>query len=1022
MSVHLYVRSCYTLLESNITIPKLIQKTIECGYTRVALTDHNVMYGTPAFLRLCKENHIAPIIGLEADIQYHDATVPFVLLAKDNKGYLQLMQMSSALNEDPKKVGLEELNACATHCFIIAYGEGGWIDSELIKEDQEKIIAKLKIMKEEIASFDIALSYQESAMWKKRNQALKQICHNLGIRTCAMNKISYLTEKENEVCRVLNGIRTNKTLNDSSLLLPTGRHYLNQDEMKALFDDDDLQRTEEIAAQCKADGILEKASLPKYHVPKEGVSSAEYLQALCIAGLKKRLQGRMDPVYLERLKYELGVIVKMHYEDYFLIVFDFIRAARKQGINVGPGRGSAVGSLVAYCLGITMIDPLKYQLLFERFLNPERISMPDIDTDIPDDRREDVIQYVSDTYGKQNVANIITFNTLGPKQAIRDVGKVMNINAEDVNMVLRKISNREKTTLKSAYEESAALKQIVRSNEKLYRLYEMALKVEGLPRHTGIHAAGIILSAQPIRNYVPASDSGTGLLTTQYTSDYLEERGLIKMDFLGLKNLRTIHDIVESVKQENPSFRINEIPLNEPAVYRMFANADTTGIFQFETETFKPQLRKMHPERFEDLVAANALNRPGASGNIDTYINNKQHPEQIQYPSKELKEILQDTYGVMIYQEQVMLALQKAAGFSLGKADILRRAISKKKSDVMTGMRQEFVKGCMANHYTKEAAEELYNYIEKFSGYGFNKSHSVAYSYIAYQLAYLKVKYPMYFYSALLNSVISDQDKTSQYVDECRRRGIQILYPDVNASQETYQGTENAIRLPLAVINGIGLNLNHALMEERESHGPYQDFFDFVARAVVLKLKRDQLTALIDGGAMDGFKLGRSTCRHVLDDALRYAELVQVHTGSQISINLGLVSRPEIIRIKEDESENSERERDALGFNVGAQQITLIRKQNDIHDPSLAVLRNAVGIHNGFAFVQFVKPHRTKRGDMMAFVTLSDETAQVEMAVMPRLYATTSRFLARGTYIRFNAKIEEGKSFLANEIQEIRKK
>jgi DNA polymerase-3 subunit alpha len=980
------------------------------------------MYGVPSFLRECAKANIKPIVGMETDVHYHDAVVPFLLLAKDNKGYYQLMQLSSLLSRAPEQVDLDALNACAAHCFIIAYGEGGWMDSELIKEDTQHIIEKLKIMKEEISSFDIALSYQESAMWKKRNQMLKQICSNFGISTCAVNKVQYLNQDDNKAVQILNGIKANKTLHDSSLLLPTGRYYLNQEEMKQLFDEDDLARTDAIAKECKADCMLEKASLPKYHVPKESVSSQEYLKGLCAAGLKKRLQGRMDPAYVERLKYELGVICKMQYEDYFLIVFDFIRHARKSGINVGPGRGSAVGSLVAYCLGITMIDPMKYHLLFERFLNPERISMPDIDTDIPDDRREEVIQYVADTYGKENVADIVTFNTLGPKQAIRDVGKVLNINEEDINMVLRKIPQKEKTTLYSAYKMNPSLKQIVDASSKLSNLYRMANMMEGLPRHTGIHAAGIVISAGPIQNYVPVNDGGEGLITTQYTYDYLEERGLIKMDFLGLKNLRTINDIVLDIQKEHPSFVLQDIPLDDADVYKAFANADTTGIFQFETETFKPKLRKMHPVCFEDLVAANALNRPGASSNIDMYIANKQNPDKIQYPSAALKEVLQETYGVMIYQEQVMLALQKAAGFSLGKADILRRAISKKKSDVMTGMRKEFVDGCIRNHYTKEAAEQLYDYIEKFSGYGFNKSHSVAYSYIAYQLAYLKVKYPMYFYSALLNSVISDQDKTSQYVDECRRRGIKILYPDVNASAKRYLGAKGEIRLPLSAISGIGINLSDAIVTEREQNGPYKDFFDFVARVLVLKVKRDQITALIDGGAADCFQIGRATCRHVLDDALRYAQLVQIKNGDQISINLGLVSRPEVIRMKDDEMENSERERDVLGFNLGVQPITRIRQENGIQLPSLAVLRSSFGIHNGFAMISFVKPHRTKKGDMMAFVTLTDETGQADMCVMPRLYAQKMNVLARGAYICFNVKIEEGRSFLANEIQVIRKK
>lgn len=1022
MSVHLYIRSCYTLLESSLTIPKLMQKTKEYGYQYAALTDHNVMYGIPSFLHACHDNGISPIIGMEADIQYHEQCIPFLLLAKDNLGYAQLMKLSSLLNHEPKKAGLDELNACADHCFIIAYGEGGFLDSDLIKEDKKACMQKLRIMKEEIAAFDMALSYQESAMWKKRNAFLKQACMNLHISTCALNKISYLNQTDNAEVQILQGIRQNKTLHDSSLLLPTGRYFLSPEEMAALYEEDDLQRTEEIAKECHADGNIAKASLPHYHVPIENVSSKEYLEALCTAGLKKRLSGKKDERYQKRLAYELQVITQMHFEDYFLIVYDFICYARKHDINVGPGRGSAAGSLAAYCLGITMIDPIKYDLLFERFLNPERISMPDIDTDIPDDHRQEVIQYVCDTYGSDYIANIVTFNTLGAKQAIHDVGKVMNLNESDINLVLRQIHGGAKTSLKQAYLSSPNLKQIVGSNDKIHRLYAMALRLEGLPRHTGIHAAGIIMSSKPLNDVIPTIQDGAGMKTSQYPMEYLEERGLIKMDFLGLKNLRIIHDISAQVKKADPSFSLNTIPLQDADVYRMFAAADTTGIFQFESEGMKPFLRRMHPVCFNDIVAANALYRPGPMENISVYLANKEHPEKIQYPSKEMREILEDTYGVMIYQEQVMLALQKAGGFSLGRADILRRAISKKKSDVMAKMKPEFIHGCRQNQYSEETAEKLFSYIEKFSGYGFNKSHSVAYSLIAYQMAYLKVKYPMYFYSALLDSVIGDKEKTSQYVDECRRRGIKVLYPDVNASALGYDGSQNAIRLPLSAVNEIGFNLNAALIKERESNGAYQDFFDFTARASVLKMKRDQIESLIDAGALDCFHMGRATCRHALDDALRYGELVQIHNGTQISINLGLVSKPEVIRIKEDEMIFSENERNALGFNLGPHPIIVIRRENNIKDPSLAWLKNKVGRYNGFALISSVKQHRTKRGEMMAFISLSDETGQADMAVMPRLYQKKADVLVRGMYIRFNAKIEEGKSFLANDIQEIRKK
>lgn len=999
-----------------------MRKTKEYGYHSVAFTDHNVMYGIPAFLHACKENGIHPIIGLEADIQYHQAKVPFLLLAKDNIGYVQLMKLSSLLNSSPLDATLEQLNMCSTHCWIIAYGEGGWFDSDLIKEDYEQCMQKLKTMKEEISSFDIALSYQESQMWKKRNAFLKQACMNLHIHTCALNKVWYFEEKDSKQLQILQGIKQQKTLHDSSLLLPTGRGFLKEEEMEALYDADDLQRTEEIAKGCLADGMIAKANLPKYHVPKEGVTSSEYLKALCYAGLQKRLQGKNNPVYIERLKHELEVITQMHFEDYFLIVFDFIRYARRHDILVGPGRGSAVGSLVAYCLGITMLDPIKYNLLFERFLNPERVSMPDIDTDIPDDRRDEVIQYVQETYGSECVANIVTFSTLSAKQAIRDIGKVMNVNDSEVQLVLRQIRGDDTTTLTQAYRSNQNLQTIVNSNVHIHDLYAMALRLEGLPRHTGMHAAGVILSNQPLNELIPTIQNENAMKISQYTMGYLEEYGLIKMDFLGLKNLRTIDEIVKEIQKTTPTFALNQISLDDSDVYRAFSNADTNGVFQFDSEGMKPFLRQIKPKCFDDIVAANALYRPGPMENISLYLENRKNPQQIKYLSDAMKEISQDTYGVMIYQEQVMLALQKVAGFSLGKADILRRAISKKKSDVMAKMKPEFMQGCKRNGYTVEDSEQIFNYIEKFSGYGFNKSHSVAYAYIAYVMAYLKVKYPMCFYTNLLNSVIGDIDKTSQYIDECRRRGIKVEPPDINDSQEGYSFHHGSIRLPLSVVDGLGSTISNKVIQERKVNGQYKDFFDFVARALLLKMQKDQIRNLIDAGAMDCFHLGRATHKYALDDAERFATNIQVTRGKQTSLNFGLLDKPVFIRRQDDETEMSENERRVLGFNLGDHPIISMRAKYHIQDPSLATLRNAQGRYDGFALVNKVRQHRTKRGDMMAFVTLSDETGQADMAVMPKLYQQKSDILVRGAYIRFNVKIEPEKSFLANSIERIGKK
>ncbi|MBR4162049.1 MAG: DNA polymerase III subunit alpha, partial [Solobacterium sp.] len=500
--VHLFVQSAYTLLKITVRIEEIVTKTQEYGFNAVALTDFHVMHGIPSFLKICEREGIRGIIGMQVTVFYHEEKVPFLLLAKDNAGYANLMILSSMLNKEEEAVSLEDFKNYSRHCFIIAYGEGGWMDSELVNDNREMVYEKLSVMKKELPPFDIALSYQDASLWKMRNKILKKIAERLSVPVVALNKIYYLDEDDVRSYHVLNAIRLNKMVNDSSLPQLTGRYFLSAEEMEKLYEPEELQRTDEIAKQCNADGMVEKTGLPAFQ-GKYDVSSKEYLVRLCQAGLQKRLQGKVSRQYQSRLQYELDIILKMHFEDYFLIVYDFIRYARKQDILVGPGRGSAAGSLVAYCLGITQIDPLKYHLLFERFLNPDRVSMPDIDTDIPDNRRQEVIRYVVDTYGRDHVANIITFGTLGARQVIRDVARTMNMNQRDVDTVLKALGNASNTTLEEAYQNNSRFKKAVMSSRNNMILYEMAKKLEGLPRHSSIHAAGIVLSGKPLMDVIP---------------------------------------------------------------------------------------------------------------------------------------------------------------------------------------------------------------------------------------------------------------------------------------------------------------------------------------------------------------------------------------------------------------------------------------------------------------------------------------------------------------------------------------
>ena len=1021
MTTHLFVRSCYTLLDSTIRIPELVSTAKKYGYQSVALTDHHVMHGIARFLHECKKEGIHPIVGLEVDVFYHEQKVPFLLLAKNNKGYANLMKLSSLLCDGREYATLEEFLTYSEHNFLIVYGEGGYFDAELISEDRTGISQKLALMKSELPTFDIAISYEETSLWRSKNAVLKALAKAQGILTVALNKIYYLAQKDYETLKVLSAIKQGTTLRDKNVTPITGRYFLSIPEMEQIYDADDLRRADEIASECNCDGELEKTGIPVYPL-KDGITAEQYLPQLCLAGLKKRLNGDLKPVYVERLKHELQVIHQMGFEDYFLIVYDFIRYGRQKGIYIGPGRGSAAGSLVAYCLGITMVDPLQYNLLFERFLNAERVSMPDIDTDIPDIHRQEIIDYVYQKYGEQHIANIITFDTLAARAVLRDVGKAMDISKREIDMIVGLIPQTPKITLEKAYEQKEKLRVLLNASPQLMEYFNMSKRIEGLPKNKSIHAAGIVMSGKPIEDVIPTIQMAEGMKTTQFVGNYLEERGLIKMDFLGLKNLTTIDEIVQMIHKHNPDFHILSIPLNDAKTYRLFAQADTIGVFQFESDGMRNLLRKMKPNCFEDIIAALALFRPGPKDQINTYLEGRKNPASVVYPSKELKPILKETYGVTIYQEQVMLMAQIAAKFSLVKADILRKAISKKNEEELAGLRQEYVLGCKENGYSDETASLLFDLAEKFAGYGFNKSHAVAYGLVAYQLAYLKANYPLEFYTSILNSVIGDSTKSAIYITECRRKHISIEAPDVNRSTDIYYHNGKSIILPLSIIKDVGTLAARTILDERDKNGRFGDYFDFVARVVLRKMNRTQLERLISAGALDEFDLGRTTMLNTLDDAIKYAKLVQVPFGAQLSIDPQLVSKPIVVRMKDSQEELSENEKAALGFNLGEQPIVHLRQKLGITYPPLAELNSNRGLYRGFAYIQSVRQIRTRKGDLMCFLKLTDETGESDMAVMPNLYSQYSQYLVKGVYIQFYAKIQDEASFLANQIEIVRQK
>lgn len=1019
--IHLHARSSYTLLDSTLTINQLIQRSKELNFSSVVLSDRHVMFGAMEFYQACIQHGIKPIIGLEVTCLIDDENVDFLFLAKNNQGLQNLMRCSSLISDGTTMLSFDQLVEFSKDNILIVYGEGGYLEQPLMSENKEECLRRIKHVTTHVDEVFFAISLNDASFWKIKNQMLKQCCKEVGTQTVALSKIYYEHAEDAYLYKVVSGIRLGKTIDDHSLPSIQGRYIRSEEEMQQYYDQEDLDNTDIVGDKCSIDLTEFKTSLPQYHCP-EHATAGQYLTQLCIAGLKKRLNDQVSKEYAERLRYELDIIISMHFEDYFLIVWDFILFAKKQGIYVGPGRGSAAGSLVSYCLGITHVDPIEYNLLFERFLNPERISMPDIDTDFPDNRRDEVIDYVYQTYGKEHIAHIVTFGTLGAKQVLRDVGRVLEIPLREIDLLSKAVPYEPKITLMRAYRESVHFKQIIDADKRFTELFRVALKLEGLPRHTSTHAAGIVMSNLPLSYVLPTIQIEQDMVSTQYTMEYLEDLGLIKMDFLGLRNLTIIDDVVNMIHQENPDFAILHLPQDDQKTLELIRNVDTMGVFQLESDGMKNLLRKMQPTAFDDVVATIALFRPGPMENIPLYLEAKKNPQAITYLHPKLESLLKDTYGVMIYQEQTMQVAQVMAGFTLGKADILRKAMSKKKASDLALLEKDFIDGCIKNGYSDELAHQLFDLIAKFAGYGFNKSHSVAYGLIAYQLAYLKANYPLEFYCCLLNSVIGAENKTAEYLDECRRKSIPILSPSINSSSLQFTIEENGLRFPLLAIKNVGVSAVEEIIDERHSRGEFVDFHDFVARILTRKVNRKMIESLIDAGALDEFKINRKSLIASVEDALRYADLVRIDVGNQSRIDLGLVSKPVLYQIKEDAQERSEREKAMLGFYLGSHPILEIKKRmNETIEP-LVTLKQRKGFVKGFCGINKIHQHRTKKGDLMAFVNGYDESGDLDLVIMPNLYQHVQPILVKGHYIFFEGKMDEKGSCLANKIKLLEEK
>ena len=991
------------------TIESIVSYGKKYGYTHLGLVDRNVLAGAMAFKKACEKASIKPVYGLEFDLEAEERIYTMILYAKDDEGYKNLMGLSSHIcTKEIKAIDLKTLHMYKEHNILCLLSDNMPLTRVIDKkEDPSETLEKQKMW---FGDYIVGLVDHDIASNAYRDRQMKPILKNAGIKTIALSRTFYLDRDDHEEFNVLKCIRDKQILSASDSIEEVGRHFMSMEEYDSLYEKEDLVNTDLLASRTDVK-MAYMTSLPVYENNK-GVASKDYLVLLCKAGLKRRLKDRVTEEYAKRLEYELSVILKMHFEDYFLIVYDFILFAKKQGIMVGPGRGSAAGSLVSYCLGITDIDPLKYGLIFERFLNPERISMPDIDTDFPDDRRDEVIAYVKERYGIEHVGHIITYGTLKAKQVLRDVGRVLDYPNREIDAICKLIPNVPGMDLNTAYNDIPLFHQKIESDGRFRRLFKIGRKLEFFPRHESTHAAGIVMSRKPLDEVVPITRIESDIYSTQYTMEHLEELGLIKMDFLGLRNLGIIAEIVDDIKVNAP-FDIRSIPLNDKKTFDLIDSVNVLGIFQLESDGMRNLIRKMRPRTFEEIGMTIALFRPGPMKNIPVFLEYRAHPEKVDYIHPSLEPILKETYGIIVYQEQIINIARVMAGFSYGKADILRKAMSKKKLSELEKLYSDFIEGCVKKGYDRKLAERVYSLILEFANYGFNKSHSIAYALVAYQLAYLKANYPLYFYKALLNGVIGSQSKTYDYVAECLNIGQKIRGISMNESELTYIIKDNAIIMPFGLCKDVGSISTNKIIEERKENGLYSDYVQTVKRLIQRGVERNVIENLIYAGAFDEFKHSRHTMISSLNNVIMYAN---AHKG-EISLMADYDDAPIIEELNDDNMVLAENEKSVLGFYFSFNPIIAVKKKYNIETDNLYNLSVSTGNVKGFGLIKRVKSLKTKKGDMMAFVDLVDDKGSISLAVMPKVYAMHSSQLIKGKYLVFEGKMEKETSCLVRTME-----
>lgn len=1024
--VHLHLHSQYSLLDGAIQINKLMDKLNKFGSTAVALTDHGTMYGVVDFYKKALAKGIKPIIGCEVYVapddrrnrnyeKGDDKNYHLILLAKNNKGLKNLQYLVSLAQLEgfyyKPRIDKELLSQYSEGLIGLSACLAGEPPRHILRGDLDAAVRSAKEYEDILGRGNYYLEIQENGIPEQRNvnKELISIAKKHSIPLVATNDCHYLEKGDHVAHQILMCIQMQTTIsNKDKLEFHSDQLYVKSpEEMWAQFEEvpEACLNTVKIAEECNVSIELGNLHLPQYTVP-EGYTIESYFEHLARSGLHKKLV--KVPVeehkkYIERLNFELKVIIEKNYAGYYLIVWDFINYAKENGIPVGPGRGSGAGSLVAYALGITDIDPIKFNLLFERFLNPERKSMPDFDIDFCKNRRDDVIKYVINKYGNDKVAQIVTFGQLLARGVIRDVGRVLEIPLKTVDKVAKMIPESPGMTLERALKEDPDLEKNITQIDKGDELLTNARKLEGLLRQTGMHAAGIVIADKPLIEYVPLCKGQNDEILTQYEKNTLEEIGLVKFDFLGLKNLTVIDDTVKLIrKRHNINFDINNIPLNDKKTYELLSNGETTGVFQLESAGMKSLLKKLRPNKFEDIIALVALYRPGpiGSGMLDDFVKRKHGEQKVTYFLPQLEPVLQDTYGIIVYQEQVMQIAQIIAGYSLGSADLLRRAMGKKKPEEMQKHKEIFlygskelnIEGAEKRGFDLKIAEEIFNLMEKFAEYGFNKSHSAAYALISYQTAYLKAHYPVEYMSQLLSSELDKGDKIVVFIEECKRMGIKVLPPTINKSSKDFIIDENSIRFGLGAIKNVGFSAIESIEKAREE-GEFKSIYDFCGRVDLRVVNKRVIESLIKTGVFDEFGKTRKSLMTVLDSAIEEGQRKQKNRElgiATIEDLLGLDDTEEYYPDIEEFTEHDilKMEKELLGFyltNHPLSSYSNILNTLTIGSNELEMMEEEKDVIVG-GIIKSIKTHLTKTGEKMAFVTVEDLEGSFDVVVFSSLY------------------------------------